>query len=109
LNAWVFLVSGALLAAAGQLLLKIGVTGAAHVADYLNARVAAGLGCYLLGTVFWLMALARLPLSRAYPFTILTFVLVYGGSLWILGERMSASLMIGIVLVLLGLVVVMIS
>jgi uncharacterized membrane protein len=51
-----------------------------------------------VGTALWLLALARLPLSKVYPFTILTFVLVYIVSVSVLGERISVALTIGVVL-----------
>jgi len=56
--------------------------------------------------MLWLLALARLPLSRVYPFTILTFVLVYVASVWLLGEQLTSSLVIGASLVLGGLLVI---
>lgn len=96
-----------MLGAAGQVLLKTGANGATSLNDYANLWVFLGLGCYAVGTAFWLLALARLPLSKVYPFTILTFVLVYVGSVYILGERISIGLAVGLVLVFSGLVVIL--
>jgi multidrug transporter EmrE-like cation transporter len=104
-----YLVLGSLLGAVGQVLLKAGAEGAASLRDYANLRILLGLGCYALGTAFWLLALARLPLSKVYPFTILTFVLVYVASVYVLGERVSVPLAVGVVLVLSGLVVIVTS
>lgn len=104
--AYLFVIVGALLAAAGQLFLKLGATGAVAITDFLNLRVSAGLVLYALGTILWLVALAKLPLTRVYPFTILTFVTVYGASFLILGERLTASVVIGAMLVLAGLVII---
>lgn len=102
----VYLVLGSVLAAAGQVLLKVGVSGATTLAGFINLRVLAGLACYVLGTVLWLVALSRMPLSRVYPFTILTFVIVYLAAITLLGERLTASLVTGVVLVLSGLVII---
>ena len=52
---------------------------------------------YVLGTVLWLNALSRMPLSRVYPFTILTFVIVY---------LAAAPLLASLVLVLAGLAII---
>lgn len=100
------LVASCLLGAVGQLLLKLGATGVPGISGLVNLRVASGLLCYGIGTLLWLLALARLPLSRVYPFTILTFVIVYVASVLILGERLTASLLIGVLLVCAGLVVI---
>jgi undecaprenyl phosphate-alpha-L-ara4N flippase subunit ArnE len=102
----VYLVSGAVLSAAGQILLKLGAEGATALNDYANLRILLGLGCYALGAAVWLLALARLPLSRVYPFTILTFVLVYIAAVHFLGERISVALAVGVLLVFSGLVVI---
>jgi drug/metabolite transporter (DMT)-like permease len=51
-------------------------------------------------------ALSRMPLSRAHPFTILTFVIVYLSAITLLGERLTAPLFAGVVLVLSGLVII---
>jgi drug/metabolite transporter (DMT)-like permease len=104
-----YLVLGSVLAAGGQIFLKTGADGATSLADYANLRILLGLGCYALGTALWLLALARLPLSKVYPFTILTFVLVYIASVHMLGERISATLAVGVVLVFSGLLVILAS
>lgn len=104
-----YLVSGSVLSAAGQILLKVGADGANSFGDYANLRIVLGLGCYALGAALWLLALARLPLSRVYPFTILTFVLVYIAAVRILGERISVGLAVGVLLVFSGLVVIVAS
>ena len=103
----VYLLLGSVLGASGQVLLKTGANGATSLNDYANLWIVLGLGCYALGTAFWLLALARLPLSKVYPFTILTFVLVYVGSVYILGERISITLAVGLALVFSGLVVIL--
>lgn len=105
----VYLIGGSILAAAGQVFLKLGANNAVDFTSYLNWRVGVGLGCYLLGAMAWLIALSRLPLTRVYPFAILTFVLVYIASTLILGERMNATLLFGVVFVFIGLIIVVIS
>lgn len=97
---------GSLLGAGGQIYLKLGATGAASLADFLNGQVVFGFALYGIGAVLWVAALARLPLSRVYPFTVLTFVLVYVSSVILLGERITGQMLAGALLVLAGLVVI---
>lgn len=97
---------GSLLAAAGQLCLKLGATGATSLMDFVNTRLVGGLLLYAIGTVVWLLALAKLPLSRVYPFTMLTFVVVYIASFALLREPITAPVLLGAALVLAGLVVI---
>jgi drug/metabolite transporter (DMT)-like permease len=99
-------VLGSLLAAAGQIFLKLGATGATTFTDYVNPRLGIGFGLYAIGSVLWVIALSRLPLSRVYPFTVLTFVIVYVASFALLGERISGTVVAGALLVLAGLVVI---
>jgi drug/metabolite transporter (DMT)-like permease len=105
-NPIVLVVLGSLLAAAGQVYLKLGASGATELSSYLNARLGIGVLLYGVGSVLWVIALSKLPLSRVYPFTVLTFVLVYVASFAILGERISASVIAGSLLVVAGLVVI---
>jgi drug/metabolite transporter (DMT)-like permease len=98
--AYVFVVVSAVLAATGQLFFKLGATGAAAITDFLNLRVTIGLVLYALSTMLWIGALSKLPLTRVYPFTILTFVTVYVASFVILGERVSVTVLIGATLVI---------
>jgi undecaprenyl phosphate-alpha-L-ara4N flippase subunit ArnE len=93
----------AALAAAGQVLLKRGADGRVNLAEFLNLQIGGGLLLYGLGTILWIAALAREPLVHAYTFTALSFVLVYGASVWILHERLTTSGGVGVALVLLGL------
>jgi drug/metabolite transporter (DMT)-like permease len=104
-----YLVAGCVFGAGGQVLLKLGATGAASLRDYANLRVLSGLTCYGFGAALWLGALTHLPLTRVYPFTMLTFVLVYLASVWLLGERLTTATLVGVFLVLSGLVVISIA
>lgn len=100
---------GTLLAAAGQIFLKLGATGAQSMADFVNVRTLAGFTLYGVGSLLWIIALARLPLSKVYPFTILTFVLVYAASATLLGEPMTPKVLLGAALVIAGLLVITVA
>jgi undecaprenyl phosphate-alpha-L-ara4N flippase subunit ArnE len=87
----------------GQLLFKVGATGRTVLLDFVNVYIATGLALYAVGTMLWIAALSKAPLSAAYPFTALTFVLVVVFSAIFLREGMSGRGMAGTALVLAGL------
>jgi len=97
------LVSGAICAAGGQLLLAVGARGRTEIVSFLNLWIVLGLGLYGLGTVFWIYSLSRSALIQVYPFTVLTFAMVYLGSILFLGERPTLSGNCGVLIVLAGL------
>ncbi len=92
------LLGGAICAAAGQLLFAAGARGRTELLSFVNPRIAAGLGLYGLGTVFWIYSLSRARLIYVYPFTVLTFVLVYLSAILVLGERQTVPGPCGVVL-----------
>ena len=97
------LITGTLLASFGQVLFKLGATGRSSFAAFLNIWTFAGLACYGVGTVLWIYALSRAPLTLVYPFTALTFVFVYAAGVLFLGETTSPKALAGMGLVLAGL------
>jgi drug/metabolite transporter (DMT)-like permease len=98
----------------GQLLLKkamlgIGVlTPSASALPAIAMKIAMsplviiGLGCYVLGSFFWLIALSRAQLSFAYPFVGLSFVLIFAASWYFYGESINAWRMAGLASIILG-------
>jgi multidrug transporter EmrE-like cation transporter len=101
------LVLAAVLAAGGQVLFKLGAGTGATPAALLNPTIAVGLVCYAVGTLLWLLALSRTTLLVAYPFTALTFVLVYGAAILVLHEKLTPAGVIGSGLVWAGLIVLL--
>jgi drug/metabolite transporter (DMT)-like permease len=99
----VALVGGAICAAAGQLLFAAGARGRTELRSFLNISIMAGIGLYALGTVFWIYSLSRTQLIQVYPFTALTFALIYLSAILFLGERLSVPGCCGILLILVGL------
>ena len=67
-----------------------------------NAWVVAGLALYFLGAVIWLVVLNRVPVSFAYPFVGLGFVLTALLAWGLLGEGLSVARALGTLLVTLG-------
>lgn len=104
------------MSAIAQLLLKMGVgavradgagAGAsAGIAFLQSPWVMAGFGLYGLGAILWLYVLARLPLSAAYPFVGLGFILTMALGVLALGESLSTIRIAGTLLIALGCVCV---
>jgi len=103
------LVSGAICAAGGQLLFAIGARGRTGVLSFVNIWIISGLALYAVGTVFWIYSLSRAQLIQVYPFTVLTFALIYLSALVMLGERPSLVGLGGVTLVLAGLFMLSLS
>ena len=103
LNMMLALLGGTVLAATGQLLFKIGASGRESLSSFINPWLLSGLLAYALGTLLWIYALSRVRLTVVYPFTALTFVLVYLFGILILHEPTSLRALAGVALVLGGL------
>lgn len=97
------LLLGCFCAAFGQVLLKIGATGREDFWAFLNSWIVFGFLAYGAGTVLWVYALSKANLTVVYPFTALTFLLVYAVGVFVLREPTSAKALAGAVLVLIGL------
>ncbi|MFD1107069.1 permease [Sphingobium olei] len=98
------------LSAAAQLVLKIGVGRAQGSGDLLaylfQPLVIGGLALYGIGAILWLSVLARAPLSMAYPFVGLGFILTMVFGLVILGENVTPLRVGGTLLIAAGCVLV---
>jgi drug/metabolite transporter (DMT)-like permease len=102
-------------AAAGQVLLKVGMgdVGVVNgiyieklVQIFTNPAIIAGLIVYVIGTVFWLTALSRKDLSYVYPFFAVTVVLVMVLSHFILHETIGWYRIAGIAAIVVGVILV---
>ena len=106
--------SGVLLNAIAQLLLK---AGAGSLADIelrpgnamaiagrlvFNLPIIAGLCCYALSVVVWILALARVEVSVAYPMLSLGYVVNAVAACWLFGETLGAARIAGIGVILVG-------
>jgi len=100
------LVLGSICAASGTVLLKLGATGRTAILSFINSQISVGLALYGLGALFWIYGLSRQRLISVYPFTILSFVIVYLVGILGLGELPSRSGMVGVALILIGLYLV---
>jgi multidrug transporter EmrE-like cation transporter len=114
LPTFLLVLTGVLLNAGAQLLLKAGVgpLGVIHVtpatllhtAGQVLARgpILAGLGCYVLSVGVWIVALSRVEVSLAYPMLSLGYVVNALAAWWLFGEMLGPMRCAGIALILLG-------
>ena len=106
-------------AATGQVILKHGMqvasSRAAQSGGSLALRAATspwvllGLAVFGISAVAWLAALSRVPLSVAYPFNALGYLVILTASIVILHERANVLTWVGTVLVVSGLLIVVLS
>ncbi len=106
-------------AAIGQVMLKHGMqiaTSRAHhshgslaVSAATSPWVLLGLLVFGVSAIAWLAALARVPLSVAYPFNALGYLGILTASILVLHERANILTWMGSLLVVSGLVIVVLA
>ena len=100
---FIYISVAVILGTAAQLLLKAG-TNAAPV-DFrlaLEPRILAGIGCYAVSLIVWILALSKTPVSVAYPMVSLGFALNALLAWWLLGEALTPQRMLGIGVIIAG-------
>lgn len=108
------ILTGVLLNAAAQLLLKAG-TRAIGTFEFAWANVRpigfavatsppilGGLMCYAISVVVWILALSRVEVSIAYPMLSLGYVVNAFFAWWLFGEAVTAMRMTGIFVIIVG-------
>ena len=116
--AFSLVLTGVLLNAAAQLLLKAGTNAIGHF-DFalgniipIGVKVAgqptiiAGLACYAVSVVVWIMALSRVPVSIAYPMLSIGYVVNAVIAHYWFGEALVFQKMLGIGFIIIGLLLV---
>ncbi|MFA5785773.1 MAG: EamA family transporter [Actinomycetota bacterium] len=107
------------LATAGQLLLKsgmnqVGTIGGSQLSHpislgikvFSTPAVVAGFALFLGSSMFWLVALSRVPLSIAYPMVSVSYVLILAFSFAALHEHPKLISLGGAALIVIGVVLV---
>ena len=107
------------LATTGQLLLKTGMGRVGYVDTQRITRplqliwqvvrtweVMLGLTLFVLSAVSWLIVVSRVPLSFAYPFVGITYVLLALFSKFVLKEHVPTLRWLGVALIVAGVVLV---
>jgi multidrug transporter EmrE-like cation transporter len=109
-------------AIAGQLTLKsamthIGRIGTAEVRAagetvgraVRQPRLWAGLALFGISSVFWLVVLSRVPLSVAYPFVGVSYIVIVLLSRYVLHEQVPVMRWLGVVIVATGIAIIGLS
>lgn len=93
-----------LLLSLGQILFKWTSAGLSLKDPHslLSPSLFAGLVIYGIATVMWILVLKRMPLSLAFPFYGLTFLLVPVLAHYLLGERIGYQTLIGGAIIMAG-------
>lgn len=99
----------AFLIAVGQILFKK-VSLATSPLDGWHSVIALGLnfwfilaiGIYLITALLWISVLREIPLSRAYPFMAIGFILVPVAGYLFFAEALDARYFIGVILIIIG-------
>lgn len=105
---------GVLLNAAAQLLLKAGTNRIGEFAFSwenllpiglkvaANGPILAGLACYVVSVVVWILALSRVPVSVAYPMLSIGYIVNAFAAWALFGESLAAQKLIGIGFIIIG-------
>lgn len=117
-TSFTLVMTGVLLNAAAQLLLKAGTNTVGTFAFSLeNAvpvgwklatepHIVGGLACYVISVVVWIMALSRVEVSIAYPMLSVGYVVNAIAAWYLFGEAVSATRLAGIGIIIVGVYVV---
>ena len=109
---------GVLLNAAGQLLLKAGTNRIGEFAFrrenilpvggrlMTEPRIIAGLACYVIGVMVWILALSRVEVSMAYPLLSIGYVVNAVAARHFFGEAVTRARLAGIGIIIIGVYVV---
>jgi multidrug transporter EmrE-like cation transporter len=112
------ILTGVLLNASAQLLLKAGTNAVGHFEFQLENAIPVGLklafqpfimggmACYAISLVVWIMALSRVPVSVAYPMLSIGYVVNAAIAHYWFGEDLSAQKLLGIGFIVLGVYIV---
>jgi multidrug transporter EmrE-like cation transporter len=114
LVSFLLVITGVLLNAAAQLLLKAGVRHMGVIQLQFHSLLQAGwklafephilggLACYVVSVVVWILALSRVPVSIAYPMLSLGYVVTAVAAWMFFGESLGAMRLTGIAVIIVG-------
>jgi multidrug transporter EmrE-like cation transporter len=114
LVAFSLILTGVLLNAAAQLLLKAGTNSIGHFNFQLEnvlpiglklafePHIFGGLCCYVVSVVIWIMALSRVPVSIAYPMLSIGYIVNVFAAAYLFGESITVPKLLGIGCIIIG-------
>jgi multidrug transporter EmrE-like cation transporter len=106
--------TGVLLNAAAQLLLKAGTNAIGHFEFHLDnvlpigmkvafePHILGGLACYGISVVVWIMALSRVPVSIAYPMLSIGYIVNAVAAYYLFNEPLAGQKLLGIAFIVVG-------
>ncbi len=109
-----FILTGILLNATAQLLLKKGTNavGAIHLTAEnwfsigvqlaTQLPIIGGLTCYVVSVLVWIIGLSRVDVTIAYPLLSIGYIVNAIGAWYFLGEVMSLQRMLAIAVIIIG-------
>ena len=112
------ILTGVLLNAGAQLLLKAGTNAVGHFEfsrDNIlpvgwqlatEPHIMGGLAFYVISVVVWIMALSRVEVSIAYPMLSIGYVVNAMAAWWLFGEAVSLTRLAGIGVIIIGVYIV---
>ncbi len=112
------ILTGVLLNAAAQLLLKAGTNAVGHFAFErgniipigwqlaTQPHIFTGLVCYVVSVIVWIMALSRVEVSVAYPMLSIGYVVNALATWYLFGEALTPMRLIGIGIIVFGVFIV---
>ena len=108
------ILSGVLLNAAAQLLLKAGTNAVGRfefsvgnlvpvgIKLAFEPHIAGGVACYVVSLIVWIMGLSRVDVSIAYPMLSIGYVLNAVAAWYLFGESLTAQKLVGIAFIVTG-------
>ena len=103
LLSFVYISVAVILGTAAQLFLKAGTNATpVGLGLALEPRILAGIFCYAVSLVVWILALSKTPVRVAYPMVSLGFALNALLAWWLLGEAVTPMRMAGIGVIIVG-------
>ncbi len=110
--------TGVMLNAAAQILMKAGTNAIGHF-EFSTANILpigwklatewhiiTALFCYALSVVVWILALSRVPVSIAFPMLSMAYVVNALAAWYLLGEPFSATKLVGMGVIILGVIII---
>jgi drug/metabolite transporter (DMT)-like permease len=117
---FVWVLSGVLLNALAQLLLKAGANSVGEISMSAGTPalirtalglaqhpgILGGLACYAISVVVWIVALSRVEVSIAYPMLSIGYVVNALLAWWLFGEDVNLQRWLGIGIIIVGVILV---
>lgn len=111
---WMLVITGVMLNAAAQLLLKAATGSTGPIAlSWVGVTAAAprmlshfgwwgGLACYAASVLIWVLALSRAPVSVIYPLLSLGYIVNAVAATMLFGEPLQPAKVVGIGIIIFG-------